>query len=103
MIVLERKKYDYMWIGLVLGFISPLLTLYAFYLFRYSSHLTFEQFYTQILLAANIVTPSISLCVISNLLVFFIFIWTDRYYSARGVLFATIIYGGYVVYQKYIK
>lgn len=99
---ISRKKYDYMWVGLLLGLAAPLLTLYIFYLFRYS-HLTFEQFYTQVLLAANIVTPSISLCVIANLLVFFIFIWTNRNYSARGVLLATFIYAGYVVYQKYIK
>lgn len=97
-----NRKMDKLWIGLIIGLAAPLLTLYVFYLFRFS-HLTFTQFYYEILLAGNIVTPSVSLCVIMNLLVFFIFIWTHRYYSARGVLMATIVYACYVVYQKFIK
>jgi hypothetical protein len=32
----------------------------------------------------------LSLMVIPNLLVFFIFIWTDHLYTARGVLAATV-------------
>jgi uncharacterized membrane protein YphA (DoxX/SURF4 family) len=97
-----KKKLDSAWIGFGLGVIAPLLTLYIFYLTGYG-HLTFGEFYRSILLANNVVTPFISLCVISNLLVFFIFIWSNRNFSARGVLFATFIYAGYVVYQKYIR
>jgi len=98
----NKLKYDNPWLGFACGLSAPFLTLYAFYLFKYS-HLSFGQFYMDVLFANNIVTSSISLCVITDLLVFFIFIWTNRNYSARGVLFSTIIYAGYVVYQKYIK
>ena len=98
----HRKKLDNGWIGLGLGMLAPLFTLYVFYLVKFS-HLSFSQFYINILNANNIITPSISLCVLINLLVFFIFIWTNRNFSARGVLFSTFIYAGYVVYQKYIR
>ena len=98
-----KNKFDSGWIGFICGLFAPLLTLFVFYLARYSSHLSFAQFYREILFANGIVTPSISLCVIINLLVFFIFIWTNRNFSARGVLFSTFIYAGYVVYQKYIR
>ena len=97
-----KQKFDLTWIGFSTGLLSPLITLYIFYLIRYS-HLTFHDFYYRILLANDILTPSISLCVITNLLVFFIFIWTNRNYSARGVVFSTIMYAGFVVYQKYIR
>ena len=99
---LERTNFDRSWIGFICGLFSPVLTLFIFYLIRYSNHLSFGEFYSEILLANNIITPSISLCVITNLLVFFIFIWTNRNLSARGVLFSTFIYAGYVMYQKYI-
>ncbi len=33
----------------------------------------------------------ISLSVIPNLLLFFLFIWTNRTLSARGVIFATLL------------
>ena len=97
-----RKKLDNVWVGAVLGLCAPLITLYGFYLVRYN-HLTFSDFYHDILLANQIVTPVVSLCVITNLLVFFIFIWTNRNYSARGVLLATIVYAGWVIYRKYIR
>src|SRR3954469_15508999 len=96
------KKFDNTWLGFVLGMSAPFLTLYIFYLVKFN-HLTFGEFYENILFANNILTASISLCVITNLLVFFIFIWTNRNFSARGVLFSTFIYAGYVVYQKYIR
>ncbi len=95
------KKFDNSWLGFICGLLSPLLTLYVFYLIKYS-HISFYKFYLDVLFANNIVTASVSLCVITNLLVFFIFIWTNRNYSARGVLFSTIIYAGYVVYQKFL-
>ena len=98
----QRKKFDSVWIGAAIGLCAPLFTLFVFYLFKYS-HLAFGEFYEKILLANGIVTPVISLCVVINLLVFFIFIWTNRNYSARGVLLSTIVYAGYVVYQKYIR
>ena len=97
-----KNKLDNGWLGFATGMSAPLLTLYIFYLIKFS-HLTFSRFYSDILQANNIITPAISLCVIINLLVFFIFIWTNRNLSARGVLFSTFVYAGYVVYQKYIR
>ena len=98
-----KTKLDNSWLGFIMGISAPLLTLYLFYLIKYSSHMSFSLFYQNVLFANNIVTASISLCVLTNLLVFFIFIWTNRNLSARGVLFSTFVYAGYVVYQKYIK
>jgi|ERR1051326_866534 hypothetical protein len=97
----ERKKFDNVWIGFTLGLIAPLVSLYIAYLIKYN-YLTFSEFYRVILVGNMILTPVISLCVITNLLVFFIFVWTNRNYSARGVLFSTIIYAGWVVYRKFI-
>ena len=97
-----RKKLDAVWVGAIIGLGAPFLSLYVFSLVKYS-HLTFLEFYEKILLANQIFTPVISLCVITNLLVFFVFIWSNRNYNARGVLLATIVYAGYVVYQKYFK
>lgn len=97
----SKKKLDNVGLGAVFGLITPIITLYGFYLFKYN-YLSFSDFYSKILLANNILLPSISLCVIANLLIFFIFIWTDRNYSARGVLLATMVYAGYVISKKYL-
>ena len=94
-----EKKFDATWIGVIAGLFSPLIALFIFYLVKYS-HLSFAQFFKDILLGYGVLTSVISLCVIVNLLVFFIFLWTNRNRSARGVLLATFIYAGFVVYQK---
>ena len=91
-----------MTLGAITGLIAPLISLFVFYLVKYSQ-ISFSKFFNDILLGYNILLPVISLCVIVNLLVFFIFIWTNRNYSARGVLLATFVYGGYMMYQKYMK
>jgi len=95
-----RKRFDSMIIGAISGLIAPVLSLFGFYLVVYRN-ITFTKFFTEILLGYGIFLPVISLCVIANLLVFFIFVWTNRNYSARGVLLATFVYAGYVMYQKY--
>lgn len=97
-----KKRFDSMTLGAIIGLIAPMISLFGFYLVKYS-HLTFSKFFNDILLGYGILLPVISLCVITNLLVFFIFIWTNRNHSARGVLLATFVYGGYMMYQKYMR
>ena len=91
-----------MTLGAITGLMAPLISLFVFYLVTYHT-ISFSDFFHNILLGYGILLPVISLCVITNLLVFFIFIWTNRNYSARGVLLATFVYGGYMMYQKYMR
>jgi hypothetical protein len=51
----------------------------------------------------NIFGPTLSLCVIANLAVFFLYIYTERMQSARGVLLSTFLYAGVVAYFKYLN
>lgn len=97
----EKKGFDFdkMWLGTVLGMIAPMLTMIGYYYYNFS-HISVDKFIDH-LFAAHIESKLLSLCVVSNLLVFFIFIWSEKYLSARGVLLATFIYGGVVMYLKY--
>lgn len=97
----EVRKFDSdkMWLGTVLGLIAPMLTMMGYYLYNFS-HIPVSKFIEH-LFVAHIESKLMSLCVVSNLLVFFIFIWSEKYLSARGVLLSTFIYAGFVVYLKY--
>jgi hypothetical protein len=85
----SRTKYDNRLLGLSLGIIVPIITFILFYLYR--NPVSFKLFYDQVL-TINIISRLVSLCVIPNLLVFFIFIWTNRYKSAHGVIGATFVF-----------
>lgn len=96
---MKRSKYDSQPLGLIAGLILPLISIFIFYLVKYD-HQTPREFY-QALLRLNILTHVISLHVIPNLLLFFIFIWKNYLFSARGVLTATFIFAGIVFLLKF--
>lgn len=83
-------KYNKLWVGLVMGILVPLITLFVYYQINYS-FLHLQTFLFK-MFVSNIFTPLLSLSVVVNLGLFFIFINKNFYYAARGVIFATIIY-----------
>jgi hypothetical protein len=85
-------------IGLLVGLFIPMVLFMAFYGLKFS-HLTLSEFIS-LMIARDIIIQVISLCVIVNLLTFFLFIWSHRYFSARGVIMATFIYAIIVVIFK---
>ncbi|HEU4717163.1 MAG TPA: hypothetical protein VFU15_05000 [Bacteroidia bacterium] len=96
-----KKKFDNVILGLLIGLLAPLAALYIYYLFTYRYQTSFSGF-LQYFNSFHIVVASISLaCYASNLPLFFLFVWRERYQSARGVLTATIIYTCWVVYEKF--
>jgi hypothetical protein len=84
-----QLKIDKQWIGFVLGIIVPAITFFGIYLFAFPSQ-SLISFY-EMITTKGFFTQLLSLAVIPNVLVFFIFIWTNKLIGARGVLAATII------------
>ncbi len=74
--------------GLIPGIILPLTTLIIIWVIRYDGgFLQFLKDFQQI----GLLSKAVSLAAIPNLLLFFLFIWTDRTFSSRGVIFATLV------------
>jgi len=92
---------DKLYTGLFLGIIAPFILLLAYYFYGFAEQLTFFK-YIKFLLASQIFTQIASICVIINLLLFFIFIWTYNNYAARGVLMATIIYAMLIAFATFV-
>ena len=75
--------------GLILGVLVPAIAVLIFYFWNFS-RVPFS-FFVKHTLQLHVLPQIISLCVIPNLGLFFLFIWLNHLYSARGVLFATFI------------
>jgi hypothetical protein len=84
-----QLKIDKQWIGLVLGIIVPTLTFFGIYLFAFPSQSLVS--FWEMILTKGFFSQLLSLAVIPNIIVFFIFIWTNKLSAARGVLAATIV------------
>ncbi len=96
----SAEKYNNLRIGLILGFLAPLLGFIVIYAVAFRGMNLSE--YVDLLIYNKKLSSIISLSVIPNLLLFFIFIWLNYLYSARGVLASTLIFALLVVLTKFI-
>lgn len=84
--------------GGLAGLVGPQIAMYSYYLFGYNQ-LEYSVFIDR-LLYSTLFAPVLSVCVIVNLLFFFIFIWLDKDEGAKGVLFTTILYAFVIVAMR---
>lgn len=85
----KKKTFDKFYIGFILGLIFPLIAVYFFYVFQNFN--SFEGFIKEIF-EYNVATKVISVCLTANLAIFYFFIHTKKYFSAKGVVGVTILY-----------
>jgi hypothetical protein len=95
-----RVKYDKLLYGILAGFLLPVIIGLIVFLFT-SADLTFKEYLVKLFLA-NIMTHAISLCVFSNIIIFFMFLRFDMLRAARGVLGMTIVWAVIVFIVKII-
>ena len=93
-----KKRFDSVLTGLIPGLILPVVTLLVIWLIRFDGGLAefFSSFQRM-----GMLSKVVSLSAIPNLLLFFLFIWTDRTYSARGVIFATLLVAMVMLFLKF--
>lgn len=89
-----RLNIDKLWIGIVLGTVVPVITFFIIYLFAIPSQSNVP--FTEVMATKGFFTQLISMAVLPNVGVFFIFIWTNKLMAAKGVLASTIILAVFV-------
>jgi len=96
---MSEKKYDSMLFGLIPGLFLPPLTLVIFWLVKSDLGLwAFLQRFQML----GMLSKVLSLASVPNLLLFFVFIWTQRNFSARGVIFATLVVAFVMLVLKFV-
>ena len=88
---MDSKSNDNIITGLIPGLILPAVFLVIIILFRMKDNGFFD--YLISLYNLNVLSKIISICLIPNLLLFFVFIWTNRLRSARGVILSMFLAG----------
>ncbi len=85
---MSEKKFNTLLTGLIPALVLPSLTLLVFWLIKSDrGFVDFLGYFQEMKMLSKVV----SLTAIPNLLLFFLFIWTNRNFSARGVIFATFL------------
>jgi len=96
---MSEQRFDSMQYGLIPGLLLPPLTLVIFWLVK--SDLSLWNFLERFQLL-GMLSKVLSLATIPNLLLFFVFIWTRRNFSARGVIFATLLMAFLMLVLKFV-
>jgi hypothetical protein len=100
---MRSKSFDKIPLGLIIGLLTPVLGFICYGVFwamRFNK--TFEYFAVDLFLGIPTFRSSIlSLSLLFNLIPFLLFIRTERYKSARGVMLAVFAYVPFVVYYYF--
>jgi len=98
--MISKSKYDNLKLGLILGILAPALTMFVVYLIWFTQY-DFSEL-LDFLLKKRLFTKIVSLCVLPNLALFFLFLNKNFYRSGRGILMATIIFAIFVFVTKFM-
>lgn len=85
----KLRRYDYLWIGVILGLALP-LALYPILRPFNPSNFGFIQTMDKFTVI-KLLPMLLSRCIFPNAFLFFLLIWTDFERAAKGVLYTTIV------------
>jgi len=94
-------RKDNLKLGLVLGFVTPVIGMFAYYLFQFRMF-TLKEFFTVMLEQKSLMSGIISISLIANAVVFTIYINKQIDKTARGIFIATCIYALVALAVKWI-
>lgn len=80
-------------LGLLLGFLAPLVGMLLYYFIQFRSVITFSEFIHIILVQRTLLTALVSVSLVANAIVFTIYINRRLDQTAKGIFIATCIYG----------
>lgn len=98
---MPRPEFNSQKTGFVIGMILPVVSFLIFYFIRYSD-ISLKEFVSFVYFR-DILSPLLTLNILPNLAVFFLFIRKDFLLSARGVLLATFLFAGLVFVFKVVS
>jgi len=90
-------KINKTWIGLLTGLIFPAFCFMCYWLF-FHSQINFPNGFIRYLRAGQMLQEVAIVCVVSNLLVFYLLLNKKVFDIARGIIYATFLYVGLVLY-----
>jgi hypothetical protein len=97
--MVKKNRFDDLKLGTILGLVVPVLGFLIFYLWNFTKW-PFSVFVEFVIQKAAI-SKVLSLSLLPNLLVFFLYIRKNYYLTARGILMSTIIWTFTIVIVKF--
>ncbi len=94
------KRYDKLLTGAIAGLIGPFFGFLIFYLIMFNDR-SLGAFKEMIMNNSSTQAPLMAVCLVFNLIFFFLALRKNWYRTAQGVIMAMFIYAPLVIYLKY--
>lgn len=91
-------SYNRLWVGFIAGLIAPFIGLIIYWQISFGI-MSFKSFWDNVS-KPDTLAAIISLCLIANLSVFYLFLNKEMLRAVRGVIAATLCFGFYILYLK---
>ncbi|WP_290792514.1 hypothetical protein [Flavihumibacter sp. UBA7668] len=96
-------KKDSLQLGILLGFIAPLIGILLYYLIVFMPrHVSFSEYLKYLSQLKSLLTGVSSISLIANAILFTVYINSRRDKTAKGIFVSTLIYGVLVLLVKLI-
>lgn len=95
------NKFNQVYSGIIYGLVGPLIGFWIYYLMQFSDTKSPAGYMDMFFETPEIQSKLLSLCIIFNLILFFIFLKFDFRSTALGILYATFIYVPVILYLKF--
>jgi len=93
---------DNLRLGLILGFIAPILGMYLYYLIQLRNLITIREYIYVILVQHSLMSAIVSVSLVANAIIFTLYINRRKDRTAKGIFIATCIYGVASLFWKFI-
>lgn len=97
--MVKQSQFDNLRLGIIMGIVVPSIAFIIFYLWNFTK-VTFS-FFIEYSIQRAAVSKLLSLALLPNLLVFFLYIRKNYYLTARGILMSTFIMTFIIVIIKF--
>jgi hypothetical protein len=91
--------WDKLYVGMLAGILPPIIAFLTYYFLNYS-YMSRGEFF-RFLARGEMYTQIVTLCVLLNLVPFYLFINKEKYNATKGVLASTFIWAGVVLFLKF--
>lgn len=97
---IRNYNYDRIWIGMLIGLLTPFITFFMYWLLKYS-YISFPSRFIWFLQLGGMWDGVVKLCVLTNLLPFYFFINRYKNRAAAGIIATTMLFVFYIIYLMY--
>ncbi len=96
----KKSKYNNLVIGFITGTLLPVL-IAVIVVYIQSKNISFKEYFSK-LIQFGLLADILRVTVLTDLILFYVFLNKKFYKSAKGVMLAALVIGFYVIYIKFI-